>query len=298
MGQWDDNDGSSDDIELDDLPDWITHGKSPVQYGNINSSQPEEEPKWLSEWTSPSKGVVDVVTPSSSDVSEKKNEPKEAVKDDTKTKSEATSKSSLPKSKIAASHLPLILPDKVVRTKVLVECPGDNEATDLDGDIGSVGRFNIIGGHMQLDLKGVIYNATIVPSYTFCVVNVGPTEAKIEAIMNDFVQLEARPQEEAENGEVNGFDEKWGSDSDAEEDARAGRKRKGPKKGAKTIVEEEIAEGADAVLGSRTNVVVKKSKPRGPSKARAGVRGGGGGKGKQLGVAKVGIKKQKAPAKK
>ncbi|KAK1290967.1 DNA-binding protein BIN4 [Acorus calamus] len=42
---------------------------------------------------------------------------------------------------------------------------------------------------MLLDLKGTIYKSTIVPSRTFCIVSFNQTEAKIEAIMNDFVQL-------------------------------------------------------------------------------------------------------------
>jgi hypothetical protein len=35
------------------------------------------------------------------------------------------------------------------------------------------------GKEMQVDLKGCIYSATIVPSNTFFIVNVGPTEAKV-----------------------------------------------------------------------------------------------------------------------
>jgi hypothetical protein len=40
-----------------------------------------------------------------------------------------------------------------------------------------------------VDLKGVIYDATVVASYALLVVNVGPSEAKVEAVMNDFVQV-------------------------------------------------------------------------------------------------------------
>ncbi|KAK1276839.1 DNA-binding protein BIN4 [Acorus gramineus] len=91
-----------------------------------------------------------------------------------------------------SSNLPLVFSEKVQRTKVLVECDGDS--IDLSGDVGSVGRVVIsnapTGNHdMLLDLKGTIYKSTIVPSRTFCVVSFNQTEAKIEAIMNDFVQL-------------------------------------------------------------------------------------------------------------
>ncbi|KAG2239410.1 hypothetical protein Bca4012_079312 [Brassica carinata] len=87
------------------------------------------------------------------------------------------------------SRLPLVLSEKVNRTKVLVECEGDS--IDLSGDMGAVGRVVVSDTteDVYLDLKGTIYKSTIVPSRTFCIVNVGQSEAKIEAIMNDFIQL-------------------------------------------------------------------------------------------------------------
>jgi hypothetical protein len=66
---------------------------------------------------------------------------------------------------------------------VLLECEGD--ALDLSGDMGAVGRFSVCQGQAKddeellLDLKGVIYKTTIVPSNTFFLVNVGQTEAKV-----------------------------------------------------------------------------------------------------------------------
>nr|XP_010927227.1 DNA-binding protein BIN4 isoform X1 [Elaeis guineensis] len=92
-----------------------------------------------------------------------------------------------------SSRLPLVFPDKVQRSKALVECDGDS--IDLSGDVGAVGRIVISNGpagneDMLLDLKGTLYKSMIVPSRTFCIVSVGQSEAKIEAIMNDFIQLE------------------------------------------------------------------------------------------------------------
>ncbi|WVZ77921.1 hypothetical protein U9M48_025716 [Paspalum notatum var. saurae] len=92
-----------------------------------------------------------------------------------------------------SQRLPLIFPDKVQRSKALIECDGDS--IDLSGDIGAVGRIVVSNGptgnqDLLLDLKGTIYKTTIVPSRTFCVVSVGQSEAKIESIMNDFIQLE------------------------------------------------------------------------------------------------------------
>ncbi|KAI3749126.1 hypothetical protein L6452_12727 [Arctium lappa] len=93
---------------------------------------------------------------------------------------------------ISSSRLPLVLADKVQRSKALVECEG--ESIDLSGDLGSVGRVVISdspSGNQDifLDLKGTIYKTTIIPSRTLCVVSFGASEAKIEAIMNDFIQL-------------------------------------------------------------------------------------------------------------
>ena len=67
-----------------------------------------------------------------------------------------------PKSKVAASHLPLVVPEKLNRTKVLVECPGDSEATDLDGDIGAVGRFNIVGVFVSSSTSPGAYEHNVV----------------------------------------------------------------------------------------------------------------------------------------
>ncbi|CAA0813091.1 DNA-binding protein BIN4 [Striga hermonthica] len=103
----------------------------------------------------------------------------------------------------SSTMLPLVLSDKVQRSKALVECEGDS--IDLSGDVGSVGRIVISEDpsknlEMLLDLKGTIYKTTIVPSRTFCV---------IEAIMNDYIQL--KPQSnvyEAETmveGTLDGF---------------------------------------------------------------------------------------------
>jgi hypothetical protein len=120
----------------------------------------------------------------------------------------------------AASSLPLVFGDKVLRSKVLLECEGD--ALDLSGDMGAVGRFSVCQGQAKddeellLDLKGVIYKTTIVPSNTFFLVNVGQTEAKVEAIMNDFVQLRADTDRNENETMVEGTMEGFTFDSDGE----------------------------------------------------------------------------------
>ncbi|KAL8551185.1 hypothetical protein ACS0TY_000316 [Phlomoides rotata] len=121
----------------------------------------------------------------------------------------------------SSSRMPLLLSEKVKCSKALVECEG--ESIDLSGDVGSVGRIVISDDssknpEMFLDLKGTIYKTTIVPSRTFCVVSFGQSEAKIEAIMNDYIQL--KPQSNIYENEtmVEGTLDGFSFDSDDEVD--------------------------------------------------------------------------------
>ncbi|KAL4324605.1 hypothetical protein GQ457_11G032190 [Hibiscus cannabinus] len=120
---------------------------------------------------------------------------------------------------VSTSRLPLVMSEKVQRSKALVECEGDS--IDLSGDMGAVGRIVVSGSasedhEMFLDLKGTIYKTAIVPSRTFCIVSFGQTEAKIEAIMNDFIQL--KPQSNVYEAEtmVEGTLEGFSFDSEDE----------------------------------------------------------------------------------
>ncbi|KAK3404139.1 LOW QUALITY PROTEIN: hypothetical protein EUGRSUZ_K00479 [Eucalyptus grandis] len=158
-----------------------------------------------------------------------------------------------------SSRLPLVLSEKVQRCKVeekalclstfssfslrmhiaLVECEGDS--IDLSGDMGSVGRVVISdtpsgNQDMFLDLKGTIYKTTIVPCRTFCVVSFGQSEAKIEAIMNDFVQLSAQSNISEAETMVEGTLDGFSFDSDEEPD-------KVSKATAYQIDQKDVAEG-------------------------------------------------------
>ncbi|KAK1399378.1 DNA-binding protein BIN4 [Heracleum sosnowskyi] len=160
----------------------------------------------------------------------------------------------------SSSSLPLVLPEKVQRSKALVEC--EDESIDLSGDVGAVGRVVITDNQdMLLDLKGTIYKTTIVPSRTFCVVSFGQSEAKIEAIMNDFIQL--TPQSnvyEAETmveGTLDGFS--FGSEDEAEDL---------PKATTNQNDQDEGAEGRQNAKGNgnaekKTALVRKKGKSAG-----------------------------------
>ncbi|KGN62298.2 DNA-binding protein BIN4 isoform X1 [Cucumis sativus] len=127
---------------------------------------------------------------------------------------------------VSSSRLPLVLSDKAHRLKALVECEGTS--IDLSGDMGAVGRVVVSDSssaknELCLDLKGTLYRAVIVPSRTFCIVSFGQSEAKIESIMNDFIQLKALSKvDEAETmveGTLDGFS--FDSEDDAEKITKA-----------------------------------------------------------------------------
>ncbi|MCO5571927.1 hypothetical protein L7F22_025678 [Adiantum nelumboides] len=188
--------------------------------GNDKNSDREESPDWLRTFQTPSKDVYTISSSSPSSSSQKQgsrskliefdehqsNDLKqqeveqevEDLKDEDLLKvepaalaEELAGDGQERRIKRVVSALPLVVGDKVHKSKVLLECEGDE--LDVSGDVGAVGRISLSSNHdndFLLDLKGIIYKATIVPSNTFLVVNVGQSEAKVEAIMNDFVQLQ------------------------------------------------------------------------------------------------------------
>ncbi|KAL1823977.1 hypothetical protein ACET3Z_010755 [Daucus carota] len=161
---------------------------------------------------------------------------------------------------VSSSSLPLVLPEKVQRSKALVEC--EDESIDLSGDVGAVGRVVITDNEdMLLDLKGTIYKTTILPSRTFCVVSFGQSEAKIEAIMNDFIQL--TPQSnvyEAETmveGTLEGFS--FGSEDEAEDMPKA------------TANQNDQNEGAEERQNAKDNGKAEKKTALGRKKGKSAV---------------------------
>eukprot|EP00887_Chlorella_sp_A99_P004893 scaffold4.g4893.t1 len=99
----------------------------------------------------------------------------------------------------AAREMVVVLPEKLGQTKLLVELEAGGDAhgaTDLSGDSGAIGRLLVRGPaaepELQLDLKGVLYTATVVPCpVTLAIVHMGASEAKVEALLSEFVQLRA-----------------------------------------------------------------------------------------------------------
>jgi hypothetical protein len=80
-------------------------------------------------------------------------------------------------------ELPLLMPATLNRSKVFFECEGTGEAVDLEGDAGVVGRLlsdssDKTKAGLQMDLKGVIYNAKILPTpASIVILTVNQTEA-------------------------------------------------------------------------------------------------------------------------
>ncbi|KAL2638687.1 hypothetical protein AAZV13_06G127400 [Glycine max] len=154
---------------------------------------------------------------------------------------------------VSSARLPLMLSEKVQRTKALIECQGDS--IDLSGDMGAVGRIIISDSpsgdqEMCLDLKGTIYKTSIVPCRTFCVVSFGQSEAKVEAIMNDFIQL--KPQSNLYEAEtmVEGTLDGFFFDSDEE----AGKMQKSTNQTDQNENVEEQANGKSKGKTDKTSV--------------------------------------------
>ena len=112
-------------------------------------------------------------------------------------------------------ELPLLVPAALNRSKVFFECEGTGEAVDLEGDVGVVGRLLTESASVQMDLKGVVYDARILPTPTSVVIlAVNATEAKVESVSNDFVQLRADASANNMGGAT--LDGYLGADSDDE----------------------------------------------------------------------------------
>lgn len=177
---------------------------------------------------------------------------------------------------VSSNMTPLIISDKIQRSKVLVECEGGS--IDLSGDVGAVGRVVVSGNppgdrEMLLDLKGTIYRTTIVPSRTFCVVSVGPSEAKIEAIMNDFIQLKPQSNvydtETMVEGSLDGFS--FGSEDETDKmpkgDKNEGAEEQTKEKPKAKSVRKTV--GAQKKGKAASGKPVKKRKPQAAMKGKA-----------------------------
>jgi hypothetical protein len=92
-------------------------------------------------------------------------------------------------SKELPSRLPLILGPQLKQDVCLVQFKSSE--IDLSGDSGVVGRMSFHEpSKVCVDLKGLVYRGEVAPTNTsFLVVNMGPTEAKVESVIHNHLQL-------------------------------------------------------------------------------------------------------------
>jgi len=178
-----------------------------------------------------------------------------------------------------SSSLPVVFPEKLSQAKVILELESTDEvhgATDLSGDSGAIGRVMVTGQpgaqQVQIDLKGVLYNATIVPCpVTMAVVNIGQNEAKVECLFSEFAQLREDTRFANIMGGGGASGGLLGDDDDDEEyyaadgngdDGASNGKTKNKKKGAAVVAKKPRG-------GGSRKPAAKRPKPKGKPKPRA-----------------------------
>lgn len=88
------------------------------------------------------------------------------------------------------ASLPFVFSSKInsKNSTILVQLEDSN--LDLSGDVGAVGRLHCkTNDTLMLDIKGHQYTGDIVPCASFMIVSMTPTEAKVDAVLNDFCQI-------------------------------------------------------------------------------------------------------------
>ena len=183
----------------------------------------DSEPAWLKKFSSPAAaGRAAAVGSSSSSSSEDANEAvrttETAKETSEKTQSDARAKDAVIASAKPTTVKPAPAPapapprdgsstssstrvDLVAtanlggKSKVLFEIEGAGEAIDLDGDTGAVGRWLAESSRaLKVDMKGVMYNARVVPAAgSIVVVALNGDVAKIESVHREFIQLRQDP---------------------------------------------------------------------------------------------------------
>eukprot|EP00743_Colponemidia_sp_Colp-15_P006417 GILK01006906.1.p1 GENE.GILK01006906.1~~GILK01006906.1.p1 ORF type:complete len:234 (+),score=48.95 GILK01006906.1:36-704(+) len=120
---------------------------------------------------------------------------------------EATDVAEKEEKKKMPSTVPLVLPSSIKQT-LLFEV--DDGELDLSGDIGAVGRMKVSSSEIIFDIKGRMYEGHNAPCNSLLLVNIGPTEAKIESVINEYFHFDFSTamldSESLLHGVVDGFD--------------------------------------------------------------------------------------------
>mmetsp|Transcript_20878 Transcript_20878/g.49663 ORF Transcript_20878/g.49663 Transcript_20878/m.49663 type:complete len:289 (+) Transcript_20878:17-883(+) len=145
----------------------------------------------------------------------------------------ASAKSEVSKIKFSRS-VPVMVPNlkRVIRNAFVLQC--EDHALDFEGDSGVIGTLKTQekDSTLQLDVKGQLFEGAILPCSTMMLMDVGATEMRVEAVMNDFVQLTAIANPHDENMDVDLSDEDDPLDDD-DGDKPKGKGGKADKKGDK-----------------------------------------------------------------
>jgi len=255
----------------------------------------DSEPAWLKKFSSPAVGRAAAAVASSSS-SEDANEAAQTIETATKTNTETQSDARAKDESIAPTTKPTTVKpapapppppppprdgsstssstrvDLVAtanlggKSKVLFEIEGSGEAIDLDGDTGAVGRWLAESSRaLKVDMKGVMYNARVVPAAgSIVVVAVNGDVAKIESVHREFIQLREDPNAcgGVQNLGVGSLFDRDDDDDDEDEDAPAPRASIGAAKRKRST---DAAGGAKKRKQS-TARAKPKPKPRAKSK--------------------------------
>jgi len=118
----------------------------------------------------------------------------------------------------------------------------EDQKFEVTSDFGAIGRYKANKRSVEVDIKGNIYEGSVMPCSSILSVVVGESmsggtrekEAKVTAIFDNYVQLsETRNLQQDRDEEGDGYDELSDGESDGEPAASQGSKRKKPEKASK-----------------------------------------------------------------
>ena len=276
-----DETGASNKVKIDDPLPHAPPPASPLASPMIIISPPASSQKRGPKPSSAKKSALNQDREPDAPLREEGGTQTQIENEATGTQTQGGASSSQPK-----GDLTLILPDKLPSNKILVELHAASEHSrgtmDLAGDAGSVGRIVVnkgqantsgAGSSFQIDLKGTLFDAQVLPlNGTAMIINIGVDQAKVEAVMHDFVRLKEDPSAYVFE---DGVDFGYGSDDDdghyapggvegqAEGEGEEGSKKKKPKKakaGQSSSVERKRPLSAKGTVKKKTSKAKTKSK--------------------------------------
>uniref|UniRef100_A0A6T8NSN5 DNA-binding protein BIN4 n=1 Tax=Hemiselmis andersenii TaxID=464988 RepID=A0A6T8NSN5_HEMAN len=140
---------------------------------------------------------------------------------------------------------------KISRGTFILQC--EDPTFDVEGDSGVIGTLKSSEAALQLDIKGQLFEGSIVPCNTMMLVDLGASECRVEAVMNDFVQL--KPIANPHGDDVDVEDSDYDLEPINSDDGEPAKKSKGGKSDAKKV-------GKKSVKKKPTKKVSSKKTPK------------------------------------